>query len=286
MSFRTIASCVLALLATRFAVPDEVERPATGTGVFITPQQADALRAEGAVVLDTRGRLAFAVGHAPGAVRVDWRDFSDPDQLGRLDPDVDRLRQRIEALGVDGDRPIVVMGDWHRGWGEEGRIFWMLDSLGHPHVRIVEGGHRAWVGAGLEVTRSSTAPQPGSFEFSPRIDALASLEDLDHSDVTLLDVRERSEYDGATPYGASRGGHVPGAQHLDWRSVFDGDGRLLPVADLERLLPGPDQRVVAYCTGGVRSGFLYAVMRSLGRTNVANYAGSWWEYADSPLPAE
>ena len=261
--------------ASRWSVP-----------VFVTSQQADALRSGGAAVLDTRGERGFGEGHAPGAVRVDWRVFSDPEHLGSLDPDSDRLRQRVEALGVDRERPVVVMGDWQAGWGEEGRIFWMLDSLGHPDVHIVEGGHPAWVAAGLATSRDTTEPIVGSFPLQPVSSALAATAQLGDADTVLLDVRSREEFEGATPYGASRGGHVPGARHLYWRALFDADGALRPVSELEALLPGPRQRVVVYCTGGVRSGFVYAVLRALGRQNVANYAGSWWEYADSDLPVE
>ncbi len=102
----------------------------------------------------------------------------------------------------------------------------------------------------------------------------------------VLDVRTRAEYDGATPYGSVRGGHVPGAEHLEWTALFDEQGALRPRAELEALLPARGARVVAYCTGGVRSGFVYAVLRALGRDDVANYPGSWWEYAASDLPVE
>jgi len=268
------------------AAQDEAAASSTGSGVFVTPQQAEVLRLEGAVFLDTRGAAGFTLGHAPGAVRVDWRDYSNPEQLGLLDSDADRLQTRIEALGVDSERPVVIMGAWHLGWGEEGRIFWMLEALGHNHVRIVEGGFSAWTAAGLEVSRAQSAPNPGNFPLAPRADPNASLDQLRDPSIVLLDVRTSAEFDGATPFDSVRGGHVPGARHLDWQALFDTDGRLLPREELERLLPDSSQPVVAYCTGGVRSGFAYAVMRALGRDNVANYAGSWWEYAASELPVE
>lgn len=290
MSLRSIVSCLLALLCTKTAtaqdIRDGADMATTGSGVFVTAQQAETLRIQGAVLLDTRGPADFLAGHAPGAVRVDWRDYSTPEQLGLLDSDADRLQQRIEALGVERERAVVVMGDWHLGWGEEGRIFWMLEVLGHSNVGIVEGGFRAWTAAGLQVSRAQSVPQTGAFPLAPRTGPLVSLEQLHDPSIAILDVRTRDEFEGATPHGSVRGGHLPGAQHLDWQAFFDDDGRLLPEEELERLLPEPEQRVVAYCTGGVRSGFAYAVMRALGRDNVGNYAGSWWEYAASGLPVE
>ena len=252
--------------------------------VFVTPLEAENMRAAGATVLDTRGYMAFLRSHAPGAVRVDWTAFSDPSFQGRLHPDDNLLVQEIRALGVRNDRPVLVMGDWNAAWGEEGRIFWMLEFLGHDSVHIVSGGFGAWRDADLPVTQSRETPERGNFTVTRRHELELTTSEVAEGAVTLLDVRARREYDGATPYGSVRGGHVPGAVHFDWRSVFDESGALLDADALDALLP--DGPTGAYCTGGVRSGFIYAVMRSLGRDDVANYAGSWWEYAASSHPVE
>ena len=47
---------------------------------------------------------------------------------------------------------------------------------------------------------------------------------------------------------------------------------------------GPDSKVVAYCTGGVRSGWVTAVLNDLG-IPARIYAGSMWEWAAGD-PAE
>ena len=46
--------------------------------------------------------------------------------------------------------------------------------------------------------------------------------------IALLDVREPREYAGETPYGESRGGHVPGAKHLFYKALLESDGKVLP----------------------------------------------------------
>ena len=49
----------------------------------------------------------------------------------------------------------------------------------------------------------------------------------------------------------------------------------------------PEKRIIVYCACGIRSAFLYAVLKSIGFRNVANYAGSFFEYAASlHLPVE
>ena len=77
------------------------------------------------------------------------------------------------------DRPVVVYGDWVNEWGEEGRLFWMLEYLNHTRVHVLYGGvevrarpgpvaalrHRAFArsthvdrGSGFETT---ARPNPG-----------------------------------------------------------------------------------------------------------------------------
>ena len=107
--------------------------------------------------------------------------------------------------------------------------------------------------------------------------------------ITIVDNRTRKEFDGATPYGSPRSGHIPDSIHIHWPEFFKADGTLKTLSALNSLLSKnsirPDQGVVVYCTGGVRSGMAYFVFRYLG-FEVRNYDGSWWDWSQSSLPVE
>jgi len=45
--------------------------------------------------------------------------------------------------------------------------WWMLRYYGHEQVRVLDGGYRAWVSAGLPVTTAEPAPAPGDFTAEP-----------------------------------------------------------------------------------------------------------------------
>lgn len=281
--FPLVVALVVALSGLGGSAPGFAQTSAGS--IFVTPQQASLALDGGAILLDARSAAEHAAAHPLGSVNSPWQDFSDPESLGRLLPDIDELTQRIRALGIDNATPVYVVGGWDEAWGEEGRIFWMLDVLGHPEVHIVTGGYEAWVSAGLPVAAGfGVAPRSGDFEATSPDTGLATIDELDAT--VILDVRTREEFDGATPYGAERGGHIPGAAHIHWHDVFDPDGNLLNAAELRTLLRADMPGVTAYCTGGVRSGFIYAILRELGAEAPRNYAGSWWEYAASDLPTE
>ena len=105
----------------------------------------------------------------------------------------------------------------------------------------------------------------------------------------MIDVRTRDEYDGSTPYGAARGGHIPSALHLHWKSFFHASGQLRDREEISSMLAtlgvDRDSKVIVYCTGGVRSAFAYLVLRWWGLPFVSNYEASWWAWsADADLP--
>lgn len=262
--------------------------------VFVAPEDCAAYIAQGALVLDARGALAYRAGHVPGAVHAPWRAFVEGERarsgrLGALASVERALRERGVCDGV----PVVVYGAWEDGWGEEGRIAWMLECLGHAHVRIVYGGLAAWRAQGGRATLRGTTPAQGDFRARWRPSLRAELGELVAHGVgeagarwAVLDVRSAAEFEGATPHGSARGGRIPGAVHVAWDAVFDGGGALRSPQALEALLgaqgitrDGPP--LVVYCVGGVRSGFVAAVLRWAGFERVRNYDGSWWEWAET-----
>ncbi|GAC1656902.1 MAG: sulfurtransferase [Gemmatimonadaceae bacterium] len=282
----------------------------TGQWLVSAPElraRLDSASASPAVtILDARDRSAYDRGHVPGALRIAWKDYRDGwGRTGKLSPDLAELAAKLGALGIDDARPVVVYGDAHEGWGEEGRIAWMLHYLGHPSVRVLDGGYSAWKAAGGTVTDTGTKTKLGRFSPVPHPTTRASLEDVaaavggtavtpPHSPGSavpaglnappvVLDVRPRDEWDGARHYWEPRTGHVPGAIRFDWHDLLDANGHLRESSTILPLLADRhvtrDRRIIVYCTGGVRSAEAFWLLRALGFTDVRNFDGSWYEWA-------
>lgn len=268
---------------------------------LLTLQQFQKLANHEVVLIDTRSSWKFLMGHIPGARHLgDWQDFTvKQDGIpGQLNRDRQFLADRLKNLGVDHSKWIVIYGDPEDKWRTDGRFFWMFEYLGFEKVALLEGGYTDWSRAGLPAERGGESdPAPSALKasdikFNP--DVIADqhwIKDRLGSDrVVLIDNRERDEYDGKTPYGSMRGGHIPGAIHIDWREFFNGEGKLKPLTQLNRMLKQhgitPGQEIVVYCTGGVRSAMAYFVFRFLGY-NARNYDGSWWDWSHNrALPVE
>lgn len=256
---------------------------------LVSASEAKRLIEQGATLLDTR-KLALKRLHT--SLYVDWRQFSPEDAAtrGRLLAEEALLTQRLQAMGISQDNPVVVFANPPDGWGEDGRIVWMLRTLGHSQVVMVDGGFNALIAAGVPVQQGKKeTPAPGDFviERNPTWeidrDQLKAL--IGQENVVVIDTREAREFSGKTPYGEQRGGHVPGAINLYFKSFLRDDGKLLPPSKIREILENTgittDTNVVVYCTGGIRSGWLAAVLVTLGY-DVQNYAGSMWEWSAGP----
>jgi Rhodanese-related sulfurtransferase len=177
-----------------------------------------------------------------------------------------------------------------KGWGEDGRIVWMLRTLGHEKAVFVDGGYPALIKAGINrVKAANNPPQTGDFVISRRSNWEIQRDEfkaiLGDANLAVIDAREPREYAGKTPYGEKRGGHIPGAVHLYYKQLMDKQGKLLArgeiVAILQQKGVSQSTQIVSYCSGGIRSAWLTCVLTNVG-FNAKNYAGSMWEWSASP----
>ncbi len=262
----------------------------------LTPDAAVELADGRALVLDARPEELRTQEPVSRARVVSWQQLSEPDdpRRGMLLEDLDALSGVLRGIGVSQNQDVIVLGDPLRGWGESGRIVWSLRVMGHERVAFVDGGAPAFIAAGGSEAVVEAGAAPGDFVARPfpeiGIDgqALQAALDGEGSGLVLLDTRERREFDGQTPYGESRGGHVPGAVHLYFKDLLDDDGFLLSSERIDALLTergvSSEDDIVAYCTGGVRSAFVVAALIHLGYPNVRNYPASMWEWSAQSWP--
>ncbi|NOY25101.1 MAG: hypothetical protein GXP62_04425 [Oligoflexia bacterium] len=149
---------------------------AAHAGIFVSADQAAQLAQAGAVVVDARGTGDWNKGHVPGSAPLSWLSLRDGLlRVGRLTDDTGKLQAAIRAAGVRGGAPVVVYDAGRDGWGEAGRIWWMLDYLGHSGVHMEAGppGRApAWTRAPTASSRrlatSSLAPMNSDALASPK----------------------------------------------------------------------------------------------------------------------
>jgi thiosulfate/3-mercaptopyruvate sulfurtransferase len=301
LPYRWALTAALALgLALCSACSGDEETPAVEEGaVLVSAQQLYALQQSGALILDARPQENYDAEHVKGAVLADWKAFVNPDKNGLMLEDVSVLQERARALGISGDRHVVIYADWGSQASNAGRLFWTLEYLGHGKVHLLNGGFEGLKGAGIETASAATTPAAGDFTVTLRPEIRATIAEVTEvsstrpDNVLLLDTRTPEEWEGDNLRGNPRGGHVPGAVHYEWTRAFTGGDEpvLRPAAELRAELEAlgvvDGKLLIPYCQSGVRSAFIYTLTRHLGYTRIKNYDGSMWEWSrDESKPLE
>ncbi len=251
----------------------------------------------GAVTLiDLRPAEDFSLGHIEGSKHLDIYGVSLNDSSDvPLNAFLAIFRTLFGARGVSLDKPVVIYD--HETGERAARAVWLLAVLGHPDVRILDGGTQAWTASGKRLVRLTKAPPPSDpakapptpppFKGTPNFDLLATRFDvqraIDDQQSVIVDVRRESEYRGVEKR-ARRAGTIPGAVHLFWRDHLDEKGAFRPADEIRDLYASrgatPDKTIVPFCHGGYRSASTFLVLKSLGYPRVRNYVASWGEWGN------
>jgi thiosulfate/3-mercaptopyruvate sulfurtransferase len=166
----------------------------------------------------------------------------------------------------------------------------MLDALGYPSVRVLDGGIAAWRLAGRPLSAGEEPERPSAtLELAdawPRtIDRSALREQL--GSVTLLDVRAGERYRGEVEPVDPAPGHIPTARSAPSGGNAGPDGLLLsPDALTERFagLGADSGTVVVSCGSGVTACHTALAMRVAGLDDPVLYAGSYSDWVTAGLP--
>ena len=194
------------------------------------------------------------------------------------------FRARMEALGFSDDTEIVAYDD--AGGSIAARLWWMLDDLGHPGARVLDGGIGAWIAAGGPVTAEVPAPTAGRLTlrdaWSNTIDRDALVARL--GSVALIDVRAPERYRGDIEPIDPVAGHIPTALSRPTAGNLGADGRFLDPADLRRRYESLGDEVVTSCGSGINACHAALAMRVAGLPAPLLYPGSYSDWSRSGMP--
>ncbi len=270
----------------------------TSAWLIDTETLAQNLGRDDLVIIDVRGPGAYS-SHIPGAINTTWHEYSDPEAVakGVLDPDISRLEQRLRALGIKNSSDIVIYCNPFDNWGDEGRMFWMLQYLGHPSVKVLDGGWVKWTTEARPYGHDPVKLPPGDFTASPNPEVMMLKNELKklvkrpHAESVVLDARSVEEYAGKEIDGLPRAGHIPSAINISWNQFLNKDATVKTSEQVRNTFEEhglrDDQEIITYCLGGVRAAWVYCLLRNVGFDQVKTYPGSWWEWSrDFAAPAE
>ncbi|MCX7712303.1 MAG: sulfurtransferase [Chthoniobacterales bacterium] len=240
--------------------------------------------------------LLYSTGHIENAVHIDWttdlqdstiRDYISPEQFAAL----------CSKNGISPDTEVVFYGDKSNWWACY--AFWVFRLFGHKKLHVMNGGRDKWIEEGRPLTRALPQFSPTNYPVPRRrrdSEIRAFFEDtLAHSNarLPLVDVRTPGEFRGEITHmpeypqeGVLRGGHIPGAKNIPWRTAVNPDSTFKSAEELRKIYIeqnglNPSDDIIAYCRIGERSSHTWFVLTELlGFEKVRNYDGSWTEWGN------
>ena len=258
------------------------------------------------VVVDCDELPAYFRVHIEGAVGIRVHHYLKEKGDSASGPGIgthlmapEQFAETMGRMGISNDSLVVTYDSM--GGLYAARFWWALNYYGHTNVKVLNGGFQKWF---REIRPTSVdSPHVERLKFEVRAineDICATRqrveEGIGRPDTVILDVRSTGEHTGDDKRANQRGGHIPGAAHIEWLDLTvrppERSGLLLPPEEIAAKLAAvgvtPGKQVITHCQAGIRAAHAYFVLKLMGYDRAANYDGSWAEWgnvADTPITA-
>ena len=246
------------------------------------------------------GLETYTQEHLSGALFVDLdtelADIKSDFALGGRHPlpKVEDVVKVLNHLGI-GNETHVIIYDRNSG-AFASRMWWMLRSLGHQEVQVLDGGFAAARALGLPMTSGiENANSKSNYSATTWNWAVSEMTDIENALSTdgqkVFDVRGPARYRGEVEPIDTIAGHIPGAinapfaDNLTDKGIFKSPEILK--AQFEDILDGANSsNTIFHCGSGVTACHSILAMDIAGMEIPSLYVGSWSEWSRNNKPID
>lgn len=203
-------------------------------------------------------------------------------------PSPEKFAEVLSKLGISPQSHIIIYDD-KNGSNAAARFWWMLKSIRHEKVQVLNGGLQAAIKIGFE-----TSSEIENFEPTEKYPvakwnlAVADIEEVEkarnNSQNIVIDVRDKNRFDGLTEPLDLIAGHIPGAINVPFSENLNEDGfykspEVLAEKYAEILGDIKPENVIVHCGSGVTACHTLLAMDYAGIEIPKLYVGSWSEWS-------
>ena len=205
--------------------------------------------------------------HIPGSIVIPYTQFlNDTAVLS-----ADELAALLGKAGISREDAVIVYGECMPCGGGPAPatfIYWILRSLGHDNVKVLDGMVEDWAAAGLP-TSTDAGILPAK-AFVPRVSSNFSAEYsyVESGQAQIVDARSIGEFATSS---------IPGAINIPYESVISGN-RLRDESRLERIfgILDREQPVVVFTNTGLKASVVWYALELLGYdARLYSYENYW-----------
>jgi thiosulfate/3-mercaptopyruvate sulfurtransferase len=256
------------------------------------------------VILDVRNsknpEAQYLEGHLAGAIFVDINKElaeipENPAHGGRHPlPSPAEFVQLLGKWGIHRKTRVVVYDDMG-GANAAARLWWMLKSIGHTRVQVLNGGLQAAVAYGFPLAKGKEEAKSIAPYLEPTwrlpVTNLSEVEkQVSDPNFAVIDVRDAYRFKGESEPIDLIAGHIPGAINLPYSMNLDENGLFhAPEKLREMYQPLFEEKglskITVHCGSGITACHTLLAMAVAGFQIPSLYVGSWseWSRNDKPI---
>lgn len=266
----------------------------SGKQLISAERLADLMEDENLVVVHAgsgNGRELYDNSHIDGAIYLDLdQDLSDIKEDAAYGgrhplPSPRFFGEMIGNVGIAPDSHLVVYDD-KAGANAASRFWWMMKSIGHEKVQLLNGGFQTAEKAGVPinsevVTLSLKEPYPVSEWKLPMVDIDQVEKSAQDQNAVVIDVRAAFRYNGESEPIDLVAGHIPGAINFPLSENLNENGLFLSPEKLRAKYAETvkGKEVTIHCGSGVTACHTILALASAGFEIPSLYVGSWSEWS-------
>ncbi|MCZ4242780.1 sulfurtransferase [Pedobacter punctiformis] len=262
---------------------------------IISPEDLILLNPENYILIDASAgsKARYDESHLNGAlfadVNNDLANVTDFAVGGRHPlPTFEQFGITIGKFGITKDSHVIVYDD-KNGGNAAARLWWMLKSIGHEKVQVINGGFDAAIKAGFKLSAKVETPKSvGPYPIRAWNLPLADINEVEAvsktKDHIVIDVRDANRFAGLTEPIDLIAGHIPGATNIPFTENLDASGAFLKPEVLKQkytlaLANIKPENVIVHCGSGITACHTLLAMDYAGLQIPKLYVGSWSEWS-------
>lgn len=228
-----------------------------------------------------QGLREYQESHIPTAKYFSLDDdLTGPAGPGRHPlPNPAAFADLLRGAGIGDEHTVVIYDDGSST--SAARMWWMLRSLGHDNVAVVDGGWAAWAAEPRSTTTEIPDWEISELSLARRWSGTITREQIIAAgDLLLVDSRAAVRYRGEEEPIDPVAGHIPGAINIPYQGNNRDSRIFLAGADLEQRFSWitGDQTAVFYCGSGVTACNNILAAEVAGLSGMLLYPGSWSDW--------
>lgn len=203
-------------------------------------------------------------------------------------PKIEQFAETLKNIGINEESHVIIYDD-KNGANASARFWWMLKSIGHEKVQVLNGGIQQAEKIGFPVNdKIEISKVSKTYKYDNWKLPIAEIKEVEENSLKenyiVIDVRENNRYRGESEPIDLVAGHIPGSINVPFSTNLNEKGMFLSPNELktkyqEIFSEKNSENIIIHCGSGVTACHSLLAIDYAGLEIPKLYVGSWSEWS-------